>query len=231
MKQQRDTQDLFEIITRLSRRIEALEKSPRLSSASIDNGQLTITGGDIVVKAPDGTEVLVISGGSQPTITMQPDGGTDYKLEQLGWESIGSGAAYQVTVRRAVDDVHDGGKLLLMRGASYLAHQPDGGPESFYSAGTYFDGNLFMKGKFGNNLMDADGEAATICGSVAVSAGVSSYSHTYGAPSDGTMVAVVQMVNTAGALGGCLTAMSNSGFTFAWTGTLAKTINYWCFRI
>jgi hypothetical protein len=231
VKQVRQSEDLFEIIKGLKERLDALERSAGAGNTSIDSGELTIRGGNIVVRDADGTPLLSIIGGDQPLILMEPDGGTDFQLQIFGWESVTQGAALQLGVVNLVGGAQNGGKLLLMRGAAYLSHQPEAGPESFYSAGVYTDGELFMKGKFGNNRVDVDGEAAVVCGSVAVAAGVSSYAHTYSVPSDGTMVPVVQMVNTAGALGGCLTAMSNTGFTFAWTGTLAKTINYWAFRI
>jgi len=230
MKRVRQKQDLFDIIKELQDRIASLERSPRAGTTSIDSGELTINGGgSIVVRDSAGTPILSINGGNQPTIVMQPNGGTDYKIVQLGWESPTQGGAFQITVNQLSDGSLDGGKILLMRDAVYLSHQPLVGEESFYGAGVYAEGQLFMKGTFGNNM--ATDKAAVICGSVAVGAGVSSYTHTYAAPSDGTMVPVVQMVNTAGALGGCLTAMSDTAFTFAWTGTLAKTINYWAFRI
>jgi hypothetical protein len=231
VKQVRDTQDLFDIIKGLQDRIATLERSPRLGQASIDSGELTITNGNIVVRDSAGTAILSIIGGDVPQIQMQPNGGTDYKVIQSGWESSSQGAAFQVSIAELVGDVQDGGKLLLMRDAAYLSHQPDGAAESFYGAGVYGAENLFMKGVFGNNLMDGDGLAAIVCGYVNVTAGVSSYSHTYPITSQPDMIPVVCMTNSAGALAGCLTTYSNSGFTYAWTGTLAKTITFWAFRI
>jgi hypothetical protein len=231
MKQVRDKPDLFEIIKDLQERISSLERSPRLGTSSVDSGELTITNGNIVVRDSEGTPILSIIGGDVPVIEMQPNGGTDYKIIQSGWESSSQGAACQISIAQLVGDVQDGGKLLLMRDAAYLSHQPNGAAESFYGAGVYGAENLFMKGRFGNNLMDADGLAAIVCGYINVSAGVSSYSHTYPITSAADMIPVVSMTNSAGALAGCLTSYSNSGFVFAWSGTLAKTITFWAFRV
>jgi hypothetical protein len=237
MRTQRTRRDLVQYVAELEDRITRLETSRRLGNASIDSGELVVSGGDVVVKDSTGKTVLTIKHGSSPQIWMTPTSSSldDYLLAFLGWESSTQGAALQLDVNRIEDDgsyTRNGGKLLLMRDAAYLSHQPaDGSPEAFFGAGVGGNGLLYAKGKWYTNNNIGDGDAAIICSSVVVGAGVSTFSHTYATPSNGTMIPVVQMLNSAGALGGCLTAQSNSGFTFAWTGTLAKVINFWAFRM
>jgi hypothetical protein len=230
IKHQRDVPSLFDIITRLQERVAVLEKAPRLGSTSIDSGELTLNGGNIVVRDEFGVPILSIIGGDSPMIVMQPNGGTDFKLVQLGWESPTQGAAFQIDVQRLVDSVRDGGKLLLMRDAAYLSHQPDAASEAFWAAGAIGDGFLSMKGRFGDGFVP-DSETAVVCGQVAIGAGVSTFTYTYSTPLATAPGVVYGLLNSAGAVTHSLTASSATSFTVAWSGTLAKTLYFWAFRL
>jgi hypothetical protein len=66
---------------------------------------------------------------------------------------------------------------------------------------------------------------------VNVAAGVSSTTVTYATPFTGTPIVVYSLLNSAGAVTHSLTASAASAFTVAWSGTLAKTLNWVAFRI
>jgi hypothetical protein len=224
---------LYDIIEGLEERIRTLETSRRLGSASVDSGELTVRGGDIVVRNSSGDAVLRILSGNSPEIQMTPAGNVaqDYQLATYAWESEGQGAALQLSVERLTPTpVQSGGKLLLMAGGTYLSHQPEASTESFYSAGAFGDGILVMKGKFRNGVSSM-GDEAVVCGSTSVAAGVSTYTFTYPVPMTTAPAVVYGILNTAGIVDHALTAQTTTSFTVVWSGTLAKVINFWAFRI
>jgi len=223
--------DVMDYIGELEMRIRALETSHQIGNTSVDNGEFTVRNGDIVVRTDDDEEVTRIKHGDIPEIVMTPISttGEDLEMKVFAWEDGDSGGALQLCVERPGTG-QDGGKLLLMRDAAFLSHQPDGRLEGYLSIGYFQDELIYMQGAFGQDLGYSD--TAFVCGRNVVAAGFGSFAYTYPAPlSNGVMVPVVQMTNTAGAIAGCLIAQSNSGWTYSWTGTLAKTINYWCFRV
>jgi hypothetical protein len=229
---QRTNPNLFDIIANLEERIRRLETAPRLSSTSIDSGQLVLKGGDIVVQNDDGEVVLRILHGNVPEIRMTPTGGdTDYRAYQYSWEHDTMGTVYQAGIQDATG-AQDGGKLLLMQSGSYLSYQPAAGNEVYISLGALsgFDEGLYFRGRWPTNVV-VDGTEALAMGSVNIAAGVSSYSHTYGTPFATAPGVVYGLLNSAGAVTHSLTASSTSGFTVAWTGTLAKTLYWWAFRL
>jgi hypothetical protein len=235
MRTQRTRQSLEDIIQELNDRVRALENAKRAANTSIDNGSLTLTGGNLVVKDTSGNTVLTIRQGALPTIEMTPSSSVaqNYLLKYLGWESSTQGAALQLDVNRIENDgstTRNGGKLLLMRDASYLSHQPDGASEAFWAAGAGGNGVLSAKGKFGDGVV-ADSEAAIIVGKVDIAAGVSTYTYNYATPLASTPVLTYALLNSAGAVTHSLTANSATGFTVAWSGTLAKTLYFQAFRV
>jgi len=230
MRKARAPKDLIDYVAELEERIKKLETSPRLSSASIDVGYLALRGGDLIVLNANGEPTMQILHGSLPQIIMHPDYGANaYQASIFSWENPDDNSGVlQLCIEQEQDGSQDGGKLLLMNVATYLSHQPASGNEVYIRLQNE---QVRVKGKWEANYNDS--MAGLVCGSASVAAGFGSYAYTYPTPiAAGTMVPVVQMVNTAGALAGCLTAMSNTGWTYTWaSGTLAKTINYWCFRI
>src|SRR3954468_3196539 len=210
--------DLIKAIADLNERIKHLETYQRLSSTSIDGGQLVLRGGDLVVQTAAGEDVYRVLSGDVPVVRVMPSGPSNYRASQFGWESETQGTAFQQQIEQG-DGSLDGGKLLLMQGAAYMSHQPESLPESFYSAGVPSAGLLYMKGKFSNNYVP-DGEVALVTGTVSIGAGASSYSHTYSTPLSTTPAVVYGLLNSAGAVTHSLTANSTSGFTVAWSGTL-----------
>lgn len=225
--------DLIERIKRMEKRIADLEKVRRINNTSIDSGELVIRGGDIVVREVDGTKVLEILHGAVPALNMYPigDGTEEYKLVIFGWESASQGAALQLGVEK-VNGNQDGGKLLLMRDATYLVKQRDMQNEVFVALGAVSDypEHFWLRGRFMDSV-DVDGQDALVVGQLAVSGGAASATFTYAVPKETTMVPMVTM-QCATVMEISVTASSTSSFTVDWSNDApAKTINFWAFRI
>lgn len=234
MKAFRKLRDAADIIADLERRIATLETARRISSASIDGGELSVRGGDIVVRGSNDEPTLSIKHGDIPEIDMQPNAEVfqDYRLKMFGWESGGQGAALQLSVAQLNGDntdTQDGGKVLLMRDVTYLSHQPKVGNETFISMNAADTECFQFQGKWPNASNYS--HDALSAGSVAVAAGFGSIAITYTTPFATTACVVYGLVNTAGAVTHSLTAQSTAGFTVTWSGTLAKVLNWWTFRV
>jgi hypothetical protein len=226
--------DIVEYVRRLEERVSILERAPRLGNASIDSGQLTVKGGDIVVTEADGTtRVMEILHGSIPRINMYPigDGGEDFKLTSFGWESAEQGAAFQLGVEK-VDTGQDGGKLLLMNRAVYLSLLRDDSPEVFIALGAIEDypEHYWFKGRFMNGVDVTDSDALVV-GQMDVAGGAASATFTYAVPKLTAMVPVVTLECTT-IMEWQVTVSSATSFTVDWSNdTPAKKINFWAFRI
>jgi hypothetical protein len=224
--------DLTTIVAELMERVDKLETVRRLGTSSVDSGQLVLNGGDLVVKNNAGQIVLRIISGDTPEVRMTPTGGdTNYRATSLAWESETLGTIWQAGVQDETGE-QDGGKLLLMQSGAYLSNQPKVGDEAYLSIGALGDWHdtYYFKGKWPNNVI-LDGKEAVAMGTVNVAAGVSSTTVTYATPFTGTPIVVYSLLNSAGAVTHSLTASSASAFTVAWSGTLAKTLNWVAFRI
>ena len=225
IRQHREQPDLIKMITELQRRIVALENSRRLGNASIDGGELTVRGGDVVVRNTNSEEVLRVKHGSAPTILMTPDFGLDaYVARMLAWESEGQGAAVELGIRTSGDQ-QDGGKLLLMQGASFLTHTPNGGEEGFFSISSYADATFYFRGKWevGEQHEATDG---LVFGVESVAAGFGAASVGFVVPFATAPFFMYTILSAVGPVSHNLVSISNTGFTVGWSGTTAKTI-YW----
>lgn len=226
--------DIVEYVKKLEERVSILERTPRLGNASIDSGQLTVKGGDIVVVEADGTtRVLEIVHGSIPSINMYPigDGGEDFKLAMFGWESAAQGAALQLSVEK-VDTGQAGGKLLLMNRATYLSLQRDDSPEVFIALGAVENHpeHYWFKGRFMNGIDVTDSDGLVV-GQMDVAGGAASATFTYAFPKLTPMVPVVTLECTT-IMQWQVTASSETSFTVDWSNdTPAKKVNFWAFRI
>lgn len=228
----RSRRDLLEIIAELQVRVDKLETTRRLGSAAVESGELVLNGGDLVVKNDAGEVVLRILHGNTPEVRMTPTGGpTDYRATSFSWEHEALGTIWQAGIQKP-DGSQDGGKLLLMQTGSYLSFQPASGDEVYLGLGTISgnDDSVYLRGRFVNGYIN-DGKEALVAGSVSIGAGVSSYSHTYSPTFATAPVVVYGLLNSAGAVTHSLTASSTSGFTVAWSGTLAKTLFWAAFRV
>ena len=127
----------------------------------------------------------------------------------------------------------DGGFVELYQSGARLGYHNDStGDESYFEAGEIsgLDGRLRIVGRWLNNFQ-IETIDAIYPGSFDVTSGFGSWTLTYFASFASSVVPIVGLLNSAGALAWNITAQSASSFTVAWTGTLAKTINMWNIRI
>lgn len=225
--------DVFEVFENTERRLRAGETSYRAGHTAIEDGDFVVRNGDIIVSETDDTVVLQIVHGSIPEVRLFPQGVVDpeHWVSILGASPIDTLTAGQMEITQetspGVYDT-DGGRVLVWADGALLAHTPFGGTESFLWL-NYEPEVMLMVGKWLNQIQ-ASTSQAVYTGVIDVVAGFGSWTHTYFAPFVTTMAPVVGLLNTAGALTWNLTAVSTSGFTVSWTGTLAKTIYFWNFR-
>jgi hypothetical protein len=222
----RNVRDLLDIIFELERRIRTLESAPRLGSTSLDGGELTIRGGDIVVRDDNNKEVARMMHGAIPMMRFRPANTAleEYQLVTFGWEAEDTGAAYQASVQD-INGNQDGGKLLLMRDAVYLSKQPadPSRNEAMITIGALMDEDIRFQGHWGDGGQLSKLDALDLI-RVDVVAGFSAYVHTYTYPYDTTPAVFYTILNTAGTVNHVLTACDNTGFTLTWGGTGAKVI-------
>lgn len=228
-------------IADLERRISVLERAPRIGSTSIDSGSLAVKGGDIVVEDADGNIVIRVTqgGGTQPSIDFTPLGdATTHKARLYSVDGTIAGSAMEQTIgkfeiRTDPDDELDGGFLHVYQTGSRMGFHSDAtGDEAWFEAGEVNDATARLRivGRWLNNTQ-IETTDAIYPGSFNVTAGFSSWTLTYFASFATSVVPIVGLLNSAGALSWCITAQSASSFTVAWTGTLAKTINMWNIRL
>lgn len=238
--------DLAEIIEGMNKRISAGETAWRAGNTAIENGNLVVRNGDIVVSLSDDTEVLRILHGDVPEIRYMATGvdtdrfgavwGEDVTIDLgSGFGNVDTTVMHMGVYDTAIPDDHvpDGGEVILHIDAAKLEYNPNNGDNSVslwlntYSRVDPFKDIITMQGKWDNGY-DFSSQSAMSAGSFNVSAGFSSLTWTYIQTFDTTIAPVVGLVNTAGLVTSWnITAMSNSDFTVTWSGTLAKTVNFW----
>lgn len=228
IQQYRQWPDLVKMITGLVMRIQNLERARRLGNASLDGGELTLRGGDLVVRNENNEPVLELKHGASPTITMIPDYGLDYYLANLfAWESAGQGAAFQASIMQSDGVTQDGGKLLLMRDGVYLSHQPASGNEAYFCISPYLGRNedLHFKGRWLVNLA-IDATDAITFGTSSISAGFGAATISFPFTFSTAPFVTYSILSAVGPVSHNLTAVTTADFTVGWSGTTAKTI-YW----
>lgn len=228
IRQYREMPDLLKQIEELYRRVAALENGKQIGNTSLDGGELSIKGGDIVVRSDSGAAVTRIEHGRSPRIRFYPDSGVDSLESQLyAWEDTSfGGAAIQMNVQQP-GNVQDGGKLLLMNRAAYLSLQRQSQPECYISIGEsyIYPEHFRFRGRWrvGDQTNDDD---AIVFGIANVAAGFSAASFNFILPFDTAPFMQYSMFSAVGPVSHNLTAVSTTGFTVGWSGTTAKTI-YW----
>lgn len=95
-----------------------------------------------------------------------------------------------------------------------------------------YPGRIGIRGKWLNQV-DLDSHQAISVGSVDVTAGLSSVTYTYSVTMASTMAPIVGLFNVGGALlvSWNISDMSTASFSVRWSGTLAKTMNFWSVRL
>jgi len=228
IRQHREMPDLLKQIEELYRRVVALEQGKRLGNTSLDGGELSIRGGDIVVRSSDDTPVTRIEHGNAPRIRFYPnDGVDDLESTILAWENQDNGgSAIQMNVQQP-DNVQDGGKLLLMNRSLYLSLQRNALPECYMSIGESFSYPEHFRFRGRWRVGDqSDSDDAIVFGISNVAAGFGAASFNFIQAFDTAPFMMYSIFSAVGPVSHNLTAVSNTGFTVGWSGTTAKTI-YW----
>jgi len=174
--------------------------------------------------------------GVQPQIRMTPHGPFDHFGRQLAWDTP-LGMAVETSVRRASDDVQDGGKLALFDFAAILSHDKPSAPELYLSLGWPLAGLIQFKGKFPNGYGVASDDALwTVIDNTFVTPHVfGAASYVYGATMSELMGPVCSILWDSGVVERSNLAVSTStGFTVGWGGTSpnyrTRAVFVWAFR-
>lgn len=226
IRQHRELPDLLDMVAQLQKRVQVLETARRLGNTSLDGGELSIRGGDIVVRATSGNPVIRLEHSGQPTMRFYPEGVNNFEGRLFGWESGDSGAVLELNMQQG-GNVQDGGKVLLMNKGAVLSYQPNGAPEVFlwlapdaaHQEHIRFRGRWIVGEQF-------DSQDALVMGIENVGAGFGAASFNFPTAFDTAPFMMYSIFSAVGPVSHNLTAVSASGFTVGWSGTTAKTI-YW----
>lgn len=229
--------DIVEYIRDLRGRMADKETSLQIGNTAIEDGSLTVRNGDIIVSESDGHVVLRVLHGEIPEIRFFPIGessdthrGAIFSYDASG-NPLDPNQVLALDIEELDSDV-DGGKIELTKKDAFIGHVPNGLGQTWIWFNPFGDTTQLMafNGRLSNQFQYSN-EDAIYTGSEAVSAGFSSYTHTYFTSFATTVAPVVGLVNTGGAISWVISAMSTSSFTVAWSGTTAKTVNWWNFRL
>lgn len=233
MTRSRLPEDLIQKIIRLEKRLSDLESVNRLTNASVGSGEFTLSGGDLVIRDDAGNKVLEIIHGTEPYIAIYPsdENAADDKIVIKGASNLNEGVELQASIQTS-SSVQDGARLRLKKDYATLRHTPSGSPETTISLGKIsgFSQSILFRGKWLPSTI-VDKYQAVITDTLNIEAGFSSLIVSYDRTMDSQMIPLVSLLNALGAVSWSVTAQSSSGFTVAWSGTDAKTISYWSFRI
>lgn len=230
IKQHREVPDLVQMIVDLQQRVNTLESARRLSSASIDDGELTVRNGDIVVRNEFDEEVTRLEHGVYPRIKFSPTNGPSQRYGQVfAWESAFQGTAIEVSICEPGDD-HDGGKVLLMQGSTYLSHQPLGQDETYVALSEHdaFPNHISFRGKFLQQRLS--GLEPWEMGHDSIAAGFGAITYAFSYPYDDVPLILYSISGATANFDHCLVSPSTTGFTIGWSDALAHTVSWVAIR-
>lgn len=232
-------QSITEIVDELERQITALEQNPRVGNTSIDNGDLVLKGGKIVVASSGNLKVIQIYidplFASLPVVYLAPKGDLGEKIGSFRTFDNGSETLAQISILPSVTHTVDGGQYTVSDSQFVSDYVHSGfGAERVYiqmipngSSGdsTYVFHGAWYEGQITN-------EDALYVGASAVPNGFSSFTVSYAAIFSSTILPFIGIHDVPASLvDWCLTSYSTSGFTVEWIGTDAKTIMWWNTRV
>jgi hypothetical protein len=208
--------DAVDHFASLERRISNVESSRRMGFTSFDTGFIKMVGAL--------TEIRMV-----PEDFNELAGFISMFAFYYGTDN--GGAALQVDAEREVAGnlYQEGGKLLLHTNGAVLSYFKEfsGEQEAYFWLGAWGAETIEIRGLFPE--IQTDNRQAVLAGSSDVSAGFSSFTYTYAAAFVTSAIPVVTLLSSA-VVTWNLTAQSSSSWTMSWTGTTAKTLNYWNFR-
>lgn len=232
---QQGKKDIIEHITEIAERVGAGETAQRIGATSIEDGNLTVRNGDIIVSESAGQVVFRLLHGTFPEMRWFPIGDTDAYRISFFADFDGSLPLQNmvISVETNPGGVVDGGKIILARSAAIFSRHPlaSGGNETYIWLGDS-GANLEIidiQGKWLNKFQPSP-LTGVYPGQDSLGAGFGSYTHTYFTAFATTAVPIVTLFNSGGTVSWNLTAQSTSSFTVTWSGTTAKTINWWVYR-
>lgn len=230
----RGQKDVVEYFIDLNRRVTTEETSLRAGHTAIEDGNFTVRNGDIIVSESDDSIVLRLMHGDIPEIRMWPLGDTDtHRVAFFAYDDVDGGQTAAIIIETDPGTVIDGGKLLIGRNFAVLSHQPDasGGEESYFWLGVdpFAPEVASFRGKWANQTQ-YDDHQGIYAGTHGISAGFTSWTHTYSTPFASDIGTIVTLQSSA-VVSWMVTAQSSSAFTVSWSGTTAKTLNFWNFRV
>jgi hypothetical protein len=236
---------LTDILLDMQRRLRAGEVAPRIGNTSIDDGNLTVRNGDIIVSLTDGTEVLRIVHGDVPEIRYFATGVDTDRFGAVWGEdrtfdlgpsfgtvdtTVMNMGVYDASVPE--DHVRDGGEVRLYFDGAQLVYEPNNGDNDLqftlnqYGRTPPFQDVIYMQGKWDINF-DFGSEGAISTGSIPVSAGFGSFTWFYTQTFASTIAPVIGLVAATANFDWCVSEMPTDKFSVDWSDTTAKTINYW----
>jgi hypothetical protein len=230
--------DIVSYITELYRRVADGETVQRVGFTAIEDGNLVVRNGDIIVSETTGEIVLRIMHGETPEVRFYPLGSiTTHRatLEAFDFSSTPGtpDQSVQLFIETEPGGVVDGGKVLLNQTGAVLAHQPDasGGEESHLWLNFGFDEIANYRGRWFNQIQ-SDDHQGLYTGSFVASSGFSTWTHTYFTPFATSIIPIVTVLHSGSTIQWVLDAQSTSAFTVRFSSTTnAKTINFWNFRV
>ena len=229
--------DIITHVLDLGERITTKEKSLQIGHTAIEDGDLTVRNGYIVVSETDDTIVMRLKHGAIPEIQFFPLGDNDTHKATLFGQDFNNDAnnpnqAIQLDIE-LLDNTIDGGKLLLMRDGVILSHQPDGGQESFIwlnSLAGISEEVIAIRGAWPNQLQ-YDSHAALHMGDFVASSGFSTWTYTYSTPFATNMVPLFTIGVNGGTLTWGIDSYSTSSFVIRFGVTANnKFVTFWNFR-
>jgi len=231
--------DIVSYVADLYKRAGDSDSALRIGHTAIEDGNLTVRNGDIIVSESDDTVVLRILHGDIPEIRFFPLGSVTTHRASLfavdfAPDPEDTDQSVVLTIETDVfPTVQDGGKLLLSETSAILSHQPDasGGEESYLWLNYGFNEIANYRGRWSDQLQ-ADAHQGLYMGAFNATAGFSTWTHTYFTPFSTTMVPLANVGVSGGTLTWGLDSYSASQFTlrFGVSGG-TKMVTFWNFRI
>lgn len=231
--------------TELENVVGGNKQSLRSSHTSVEEGDIRIRKGSFYLMGDDDDIDLSMIPGATPNIVMYAKG-LSHETHSIIYYSIDNSTSSSYTdqagsiyVGRISDNAVDGGRFILSRQLAFLgwgpqSDNPFGTGDQFIwisrQATSISDRVISFQGKWANYGQYTNSDALEV-GTVNIGAGATGTTVSYAATYISTAVPVVTLLNSGGAISWCLTAFTTSSFTLAWTGTAAKTINFWIFRV
>lgn len=224
--------DLYEYIEGQERRLGAGETGYRAGHTAIEDGNFIVRNGDILVSESDDSVVLRIFHGALPAIAWYPLGeDASHLAAMFGFDQGAGTTAFVIEIEDSSNGEPDGGQMQIWQdGASYGFLSTATGLQSFMWLNALNNNEFYFNGRF-ENSWQFDPSQAIYPGIAGIGAGFGGFTHTYFAPFASTAAPVLGLLDTAGTVSWNFTAVSNSGFTISWSGTTAKTVYYWIFRL